>query len=242
MNRIPRPLMPIVHFDMPDEETMVEVKGSILKTWNLPSAQLVNLPPNYIQEFYSIDFARFADNESMNDFLTADEVAYSLISAIKYHTSEDRWIYLTTCLLSNKAAELEYVARGDKIILKDGRKATIYKLFNFEKVPLQVTYLTNDIDGKKYQITVGTDLKVVEDTRFSENGCFNVSYQNRDGVTENFIVEGDRFDREMLPSEPLDNSIVLAVKSDPPVYMFDGESELFMEKFLEIVVNNVEFS
>ncbi|PSB05042.1 hypothetical protein [Merismopedia glauca] len=218
-----------------------EVPNEIIKRWNLPAAQLTNLPRNYIEQFSSV---KLENNElDLDEVFHEDSVTFIITSAIKYDTLDNYSIYVTTCLLSEKAASLDYRLTGEKFRLKDGTEASIFKMLHPKVPSLQVTYLTNsnDIKFRKYQITIETDLKVIEDTRFTETGASRISYQDENGESQQFLVEGYECDREFLPSPPLDNSIVLIENLEHPIYTFDEASNLYIPKFLELVVNHVVF-
>jgi hypothetical protein len=238
-----RPLMPTSYFgDMAGWELeFEEVPHEIIKRWHLPVAQLTNLPANYIQQFSSVKLS--GEKRHLNEFFHKEVVSFVVTSAIRYDTLDNYPIYITTCLLSKKAASLEYRPGGEKFILKDGTEASIFKMLHPKLPSFQVTYLTNftDLEARRYQITIETDLNVIEDPRFTETGASRISYQDENGESQQILVEGYDGDRKSLPSPPLDNSIVLIQKLEPPIHIFDEASNLYIPKFLDLVLNHVVF-
>jgi hypothetical protein len=243
LNTNTRPLIPTSYFgDMAGWELeFEEVPHEIIKRWHFPVAQLTNLPANYIQQFSSVKLS--GEKLDLNEFFNEDVVSFIVTSAIKYNTLDNYPIYITTCLLSKKAASLDYLPRGEKLILKDGTEASIFKMLHPNLPSFQVTYLTNfiDLEARKYQITIETDLNVIEDTRFTETGASRISYQDKNGESQQILIECYEGDRESLPSPPLDNSIIVIQKLEPPIHTFDESSNLYIPKFLDLVLNHVVF-
>lgn len=241
MHRDTCPLLPISYFaDMKSMEVEIEeIPDRILTRWNLPAARLSNLLPDRIQRVYSADFD--SSGLELNVFLDEDCISFIPTCAVRYELSGDRSICITTCLLSKKAASLKYIYQGEELRLGDGTEASIHKMLQPRLSPFTVTYLTEDTEGRKYQITADPNFKVVEDTRFSERGATLIRYVDREGIEREILAEGDGTDVEDLTLNVADRSIILRQKLEPPVYILDAESNSYIPIFLDLVINNAVF-
>lgn len=182
-----RPLLPRSYFaDMKGWDLeYTEVPNTIVKRWNLPAAQLVNLPSDSIRQFYCVNPS---ENElDLNDVLNEDCLSYSVISAIRYLMADinNYNICITTCLMSHKAAYLNYRIQPHQLILADGKEASIFQIINPYE-PLQLTYSDTDKEGRRYQITVDMDVDVVKNDEFNDRGIVSVTFTSPE---ENLAVE-----------------------------------------------------
>jgi hypothetical protein len=173
-----RPLIP--RLILKDHEDDREIKGKIIRGFNLPAARLVNLPPGFIKDLHSLNFD---SPGKVEDYLEEDAITYTLISSIKYNTLSNHVIYLTTLLLSHKASKLEYVALENtsvsdgsqavkKIFIKDGIEAITF--FNSHAEKKGIENLIVFVKDRKYYITVASDLSLETLTKI---------------VNENLVIE-----------------------------------------------------
>ena len=158
---------------MKEESGSEEVSGESYNRFNFPAARLVNLPTGFLRSFYSqVESEQLLTYE---EYLKQDIVSYTVISSVRYNTTKDKHIYLTTLVLSRKAELLDHrpISANGRTVTSDGAesvKMVVLKqniqamLFSNPLTPMainQLVFVQHD-QNYMYYITVGSDLPADE--------------------------------------------------------------------------------
>jgi hypothetical protein len=174
-----RPLVP--RLVLQEDADCEEIRGEIFRRFNIPVARLVDLPPDFVNKIYSLNFGKEGKPE---DYFEDKGIYYLLISSIRYAIAGDRAIYLTTLFCSPKASQLEYLLEGgEKINLKDGNEAIAFSCSHSPNKGVENFVVF--VKDQKYYVTVQNQCKFYND----EIGQEAIAIQNSKAEVQEEVVE-----------------------------------------------------
>jgi hypothetical protein len=180
--RKPGNFVPLVPEFLLEEDGFQKVKGKVIKRFNYPAAQLINLPNSFeLKEYYSLDIFKSGETyegEIEHYQSRKERIRFIGSCGLKYVGSK-YMIYLTTSLLPPSTNDdISYVADDNfrsrtsdgaysvkKITFEDGTESMLYKSDYMKGGKNQLVFIRNN----KYYVSIASDLDVEEIIKLVQN-------------------------------------------------------------------------